>query len=527
MNSTSENHIRLIQSLQNPAVWPEGRGPDQVIETHISTVLLVGDYAYKIKKPLNLGFLDFSTLERRHHFCLEEVRLNGRLAPDIYIDVIPIAGTLEAPQPFGKGAAIAYAVRMRRFDQAGLLSEHPQLLTVEQVERLAEQLVLFHGAIEVADPGTAFGNPDIVALPMRENFVQLRSLLEDQTLLESVQQIEQWTEEQVVRLAPHLQERKAAGFIRECHGDLHLGNIALENGKPLIFDGIEFNPNLRWIDVISELAFLLMDLDEKGLQSSAQRLLNRYLELSGDYAALPLLRFYQVYRATVRAKVTAIRLTQEGLEPVVHRQLQEDLINYLELATDYTRTKETGLMITHGLSGSGKSTHTQDCLEALPAIRVRSDIERRRLAGLAPSQSSGSDTGSGIYQAEFSIKTYQRLQELSALIVRAGWVAIVDATFLRRTDRESFRLLADEMNVPFVILVFEVPEEVLRKRVLRRQEQGQDPSEATLEVLEKQLKTVQPLSIEERQFALLVESDHLPIEQIVGRIQGKASPAEA
>ncbi|MCW8950281.1 MAG: AAA family ATPase, partial [Sedimenticola sp.] len=273
--------------------------------------------------------------------------------------------------------------------------------------------------------------------------------------------------------------------------------------------------------------FLLMDLDEKGLQSSAQRLLNRYLELSGDYAALPLLRFYQVYRATVRAKVTAIRLTQEGLEPVVHRQLQEDLINYLELATDYTRTKETGLMITHGLSGSGKSTHTQDCLEALPAIRVRSDIERRRLAGLAPSQSSGSDTGSGIYQAEFSIKTYQRLQELSALIVRAGWVAIVDATFLRRTDRESFRLLADEMNVPFVILVFEVPEKVLRKRVLRRQEQGQDPSEATLEVLEKQLKTLQPLSIEERQFALLVESDHLPIEQIVGRIQGKASPAEA
>ncbi|MCW8889867.1 MAG: AAA family ATPase [Sedimenticola sp.] len=519
MNSLIENHTRLIQSLRHGAVWPEGKGPDQVIETHISTVLLVGDYAYKIKKPLDLGFLDFSTLTRRHHFCQEEVRLNGRLAPDIYLDVIPITGSVESPRPFGEGEAINYAVRMRRFDQAGLLAAHPELLSRDQIDCLADQLVSFHESIAVAGAETPFGDPAVVAQPMWENFSQLRGLLDDPTLLDSLKVVEQWTEAQAVRLSPILKQRKAAGFIRECHGDLHLGNIALEGDRLLIFDGIEFNPDLRWIDVISELAFLLMDLDEKGLRALAQRLLNRYLELSGDYAALPLLRFYQVYRAMVRAKVTAIRLNQQ-LEPAAQPPLKRALTQYLDLAMSYMAPQATGLIITQGLSGSGKSTHTQVCLETLPAIRIRSDVERRRLAGLAPSQPSDSDIDAGIYQAAFTQKTYQHLLALARLIIDAGWVAIVDATFLRKRDRACFRQLAEAKHLPFLILEFKLSEEELRARIIRRQEQGLDPSEATVEVLEKQIQTVQPVSGEEQQDALLIVSDHLPMEQIAARIEG-------
>jgi len=527
LNLDSENHTRLIHSLADPVIWPEGVGPDQVIETHISTVLLVGDYAYKIKKPLNLGFLDFSTLSRRRHFCLEEVRLNGRLAPSIYIDVIPITGSFEKPQPFGEGEAIAYAVRMRRFDQSGLLSDHPELLTNEQVDGLAEQLVSFHAEVKVAGSETAFGRPEVVVLPMRENFEQIRALTDQLPLLDKLEDLASWTKQQAEHLSPVLLERKTMGFIRECHGDLHLGNIALNKGELLIFDGIEFNPSLRWIDVISELAFLLMDLDEKGLHGSAQRLLNRYLELSGDYAAVTLLRFYQVYRAMVRAKVTAIRLNQEGLDENVQTQLKVEFHNYLELAGTYTQSQAVGIIITHGFSGSGKSTQAQLVLQAFPAIRIRSDSERRRIAGLAPTQSSQSDTGGGIYQADFTARTYGRLKALAALIVRAGWVAIVDATFLREADRKLFCKLAEELDVPFLILDLKVAENCLRDRIRQRQQQGQDASEATLKVLDAQLEAAHPLTLEELKTALVVENDHLPIERILARLKGRAFPADS
>lgn len=511
--SQSNHHARLIERLRQPACWPDGIGPDQVIETHISTVLLVGDYAYKIKKPLNLGFLDFSTLARRQHFCQEEIRLNGRLAPDTYLDVIPIGGTLDAPQPFA-GPAIEYAVRMRRFSQSGLLSEHLELVTPSLVDRLADRLASFHAEVDRVDRSTTLGDAEAVLFPMRENFAQTRPLTEDTRALALLERIARWSEARAEQLAPLLRQRKAGGFIRECHGDLHLGNIALDGEALLIFDGIEFNPALRWIDVISELAFLLMDLDQKGLRPLARRLLNRYLELSGDYAGLPLLGFYQVYRAMVRAKVTAIRLAQPDISPEMQEELTAEFNSYLQLALRYTEAGGGGLIITHGLSGSGKSTQTMTCIEQLPAVRVRSDVERRRLAGVEGSRSSGSALGGGIYAANFSARTYERLQQLAAEIIQSGRVAIVDATFLRQTDRERFSEQARDLGVPFLILDFRVPEPVLRQRIQRRQQQGGDPSEATLDVLEQQITSAEPLSVDELKSVVAVESDHLPMDEI-------------
>lgn len=513
-----DEHRRLIQGLRQPACWPDGIGPDRVIETHISTVLLVGEYAYKIKKPLDLGFLDFSTLARRREFCEEEIRLNRRLAPDIYLEVVPFSGTPEAPQPFGKGEAIEYAVRMRRFSQDGLLSEHLEQVTPTLVDRLAERLAAFHAAIKAADGATDFGSPDRVRSPMRENFTQIRALIQDQVVLRQLDQLADWTERQATELEPLLHERKIGGFIRECHGDLHLGNIALEDGELLIFDGIEFNPGLRWIDVISELAFLLMDLDEKGLETLTQRLLNHYLELSGDYTGLPLLRFYQVYRAMVRAKVTAIRLSQGDVAATERTRLEAELGRYLSLAMRYTEPRPGGLIITHGLSGSGKSTGAQACTEQLPAVRIRADVERRRLAGIGTSAASGSALNEGIYTKDFSMRAYERLSQLAGSVVKAGQVAIVDATFLRREDRERFRLQAAALGVPFLILDFRLPEALLRQRIQRRQQQGGDPSEATLAVLEQQLATADPLSVRELKSVVAVESGHLPLAEIRVRL---------
>lgn len=512
--SPSNHHAQLVEQLRKPTCWPGKVGPDQVIETHISSVLLVGDYAYKIKKPLDLGFLDFSTLERRRHFCREEIRLNGRLAPDVYLEVTPISGTPEAPEPFGEGPAIEYAVRMRRFDQSGLLSEHLELVTPSLAERLAERLAGFHTEIDRVASGETWGDPEVVLFPMRENFAQIRELTRDAPVLALLEQLADWTETRAAQLIPLLRERKAGGFIRECHGDLHLGNIALEGKRLLIFDGIEFNPALRWIDVISELAFLLMDLEEKGLQAQARRLLNRYLELSGDYGALPLLRFYQVYRAMVRAKVAAIRLAQPDISSDIQDQLTAEFNNYLQLALRYTEAGRGGLLITHGLSGSGKSTQTLNCIDQLAAVRVRSDLERRRLAGLDGAQSSGSALGGGIYSADFSARTYARLRQLAAQIIESDRVAIVDATFLRRADRQPFGKLAEELDVPLLILDFRLPESLLRQRIQQRQQQGGDPSEATLEVLERQLATAEPLSGEELRYVAVVESDRLPMDEV-------------
>ncbi|MEJ1396755.1 MAG: AAA family ATPase [Candidatus Sedimenticola sp. (ex Thyasira tokunagai)] len=493
-----DDNRRLITALRNSAP----REGTEVIETHISTVLLVGDYAYKIKKPLDLGFLDFSTLQRRHHFCEEEVRLNGRLAPDTYLDVVAITGTVAAPQLGGEGEAIEYAVRMRRFPAEGLLSQHADLLTTEMLDTIADRLARFHGEVDVAGADVGYGDPEILIEPMRHNFDQVDRLVDDAVAVERVTRLAHWTEERYQQLHGQLLKRKAEGAIRECHGDLHLGNITLVEGEVLIFDGIEFSPELRWIDTMSELAFLTMDLEERGRSDLSGRLLNRYLELTGDYGGVGVFRFYQVYRAMVRAKVSVIRLRQESVDETERRQMMVDFNTYIDLAEHYTRVQAPALVITHGLSGSGKSTQAARCIEALPAVRLRSDVERKRLAGPASAEMSDSALDGGIYTAEFSRQTYERLLELAAGVVEAGFIAIVDATFLKQGQRWPFQQLAERTAVPFIILDFDVPERELRVRIERRLQEGADPSEANLQVLAQQIATEEPLTVQEQTHAL-------------------------
>ena len=490
-------HSKLIQGLLKFDAWPWPVDHIEPIDTHISTVLLVGDYAYKIKKPLDLGFLDFTTLEKRKHFCEEELRLNGRLAPHIYLDLVAITGTPEQPQIGGDGPVIDYAVRMQQFPPDALLSTHLQLLTPELMDRMATTIAQFHQMIERADPGAGYGSADAVLVPINRNFAKIRELLDDAEELARLEQLERWTLQQHSKLQEVFERRRQAGFIRECHGDMHLGNIALVDDEILIFDGIEFNDELRWIDLINEIAFLIMDLDEKGRSGLGQRFLNSYLQQTGDYEGLVLMRFYQLYRALVRTMVAVIRLEQEDLPEDERTEVLAEYRAYLAQADGYTQPNQPALAITCGVSGSGKSFATLPLISDWPAIRIRSDVERKRLTGLDALAESQAGLGQSIYSTDSSERTYARLLQLAETILNAGYNIIVDATFLQQARRQPFQELAERLEVSFILLDFQVPEEMLRQRVVQRHRDRGDPSEATIEVLEAQLASQEPLTASE------------------------------
>jgi aminoglycoside phosphotransferase family enzyme/predicted kinase len=469
-----------------------------VIETHISFVLLDGTFAYKIKKAVDLDFLDFTTLPARRFYCGEELRLNRRLAPSLYLDVVPITGTVDAPVLDGHGTAIEYAVKMRQFDQDGLLSRVLERgeLTPARVDEIAEAVASFHGRAARAAPEAPFGRPAGVMRPVRQNFVQMLAAVSQPGDRAQLEQLLAWTEAEAARLTPVFEQRNRDGFVRECHGDLHLGNIALVDGRATLFDCIEFSPSMRWIDVMSDVGFLVMDLRDHGRPGLAARLLNAYLETTGDYAGLAVLRFYAVYRALVRAKIACLRMAQTT-DAGERARLVEEYRTYLALATAETSPAHRGIVITHGVTGSGKTTRAREIVESAGAIRIRSDVERKRLAGLDAGARTGSALGGGMYTIEASRRTYLKLAAMAREVVAAGYPVVVDAAFLERWQRDLLRGTAAGLHVPFAILDCPAPEPVLRERVRQRLEDGHDASEATIDVLEHQLATAEPLAADE------------------------------
>ncbi|MCB1778174.1 MAG: AAA family ATPase [Candidatus Competibacteraceae bacterium] len=485
----------LITALLRPDCYAHPATTVEHVQTHISHLLLVGDYAYKIKKPVNLGFLDFTSLEHRHYYCQQELRLNGRLAPDLYLACLAIGGDPRHPV-LGAEPAIEYAVWMRRFPQETLLDRRLAAGRLENchIEGLARQLAGFHQTIPLADPTTPFGEPEQVLQPMLDNFTAIRPRLSDLDDRAILAEVERWTLDASARWRGRLMERKACGWIREGHGDLHLGNMILtDDGQVTIFDGIEFNDALRWIDVMNDLAFLIMDLQAHRVGHFAQRALNVWLEYSGDFAGVALLNYYQVYRAMVRAKVNAIQARQEGIADADCIAARERCRDYLRLALALTQEPAPFLLITHGVSGSGKSRRSGQLMEVCSgAIRIRADVERKRLFGLCPLDDSRSRFGQGLYTPEASARTYQRLLELAQELLAAKHPVLVDATFLKRAHREPFRELATRHGVPFILLACGADADTLRERVAARRERGDDAAEADVDVLERQLQFVEP-----------------------------------
>ena len=517
-NSAPSIQQTLIQSLQHGRCYDHATDQVELIETHISWLLLAGPYAYKIKKAINLGFLDYSELEQRHFFCDEEIRLNSRTAADIYLETVTINGTPEHPVINGAGPVVEYAVKMQRFPDDALLSHRLKAhhFSKGQLDQLAGQLARFHASIPSVNPRSPLGTPEAIFQPVAENFEQIAERVGDNKTLGRLNTLRDWSREAYEHLRPLFQQRHDEGFIRECHGDLHLNNMVQIDDEIQFFDGIEFNKRLRWIDVISELAFLIMDLKAKGRTDYARRLLNHYLSNTGDYAGLALLRFYIVYRAMVRAKVAAIEISQH---PEQTETKWKPFFEYLELAEQHTQTSPAFMLITHGVSGSGKTYYSQLLAEALDIIHIRSDVERKRLHGLSALDESSSEIETGIYTSDATTRTYQHLLQMAENIIKSGYAVLIDATFLQHQWRDAFYSRAQALGIPYSIIHFTAPPEELEKRIQQRQAEKTDASEADIKVLKNQQMSEEELTNDEWTYTLTIDSSHKDaITQIINHL---------
>ncbi len=492
---------RMIQAL-----WaalresPGGERGVELIETHISWVLIAGDRAWKLKKAIAPGFLDFTSLARRRHFCEEELRLNRRLAPALYLDVVPVTGSAAAPRLGGEGRVIDWAVAMRAFDRNGQWDRLAArgALGPRHVDALAERIARLHTESPGARVDSGFGSPESVRSTMQDTLRALRDAAGDDEAAHAVEHLTRWEAATYPVLEPVFAQRAAEGHVRECHGDLHLENVAEVDGQTIAFDGIEFNPALRWVDTTSEVAFMAMDLAAHRLPALAHRFTNACHERSGDYDGLRTWRWYCVYRALVRARVAAMRGDADAQA------------GYLAVALQGAQPPHPALIATHGFSGSGKSTLASALVESLGAIRLRADIERRRVAGLDAFSHRASRPDASLYSAAMNAATYDRLFDLAVPALEGGLPVVLDATFLARPQRERARAFADSHGVPFVLLDLPADRAVLRERIDRRTAIGDDPSEADLHVLERQFSGADPIGDDEAD-AVLACPDGAPL----------------
>jgi len=470
----------LFRALRNPSAIPGG-GPVEHIETHISHVYLAGDFAYKLKKPVNFGFLDFTTRDRRRHFCDEELRLNRRLAPDWYIDVVPVCRDggryWLAPGGCATGSATESAVRMKRLPEGGLLDRLATVsqLRVETMDNIATQLATFHAHADRSPAIRQLGGIDAIRAPAIQNFEQMERFVGKVFDHGAHQDLRNNT---VGFLETHhdwFVARQHSGQIIDGHGDLHLRNMCLADRQVVIFDCIEFNPALRAGDTMNDIGFLTMDLDHRRLPAHRNRFLNQYLEQSADYAGLPVLDFYQSYRACVRAKVSALEIEQDPA-------LAGEARAYLALAAQYFRPAGAGLLVTCGLSGSGKTTIARQLADVTGAVVIRSDAIRKHLCGV-PLLARGN---SSMYAPDVTTRTYDALRRHAHAVIASGRWVILDAVHAYRHERQAAAALAQELSVPFGIVHCTAPVHDLRER-LRQRMARPDVSDAGVAVLDQQI----------------------------------------
>ena len=502
-----------------PEAYPHPVATITLRETHISWVLLTGNVAYKVKKPVRLDFLDFSTLAARRHYCQEELRLNRRTAPDLYLDVVPITGSPAVPMIGGAGQPIEYALKMRQFPQDAELNRQ---LAAGRADGAAfrafgARMVRFHEACSTGKSGH-FGHPVRIRERLETNLAQTEPLLDAQELA-TLGPVAAWLRRAADELAPVLAERAGSAMVRECHGDLHLGNLVVLGDAITAFDCIEFDPALRWIDVIDDVAFLVMDLLVNEREDLAFAFLDSYLQESGDYAGLQLLGLYVVHRSVVRAKVAAVA---RAAAEAAGREATSSVGRHLEFAERYGRRAAPALLITHGLPASGKSSVAQALVETLPAVRISSDIERKRLAGIGRHDRSSSPPGAGLYDQSHNQATYGMLVESAEAALLAGVNVIADASFLSAERRELMYSLARRLNVPFCIVDCQAPVPVLAQRLDARALKPHD-SEADRGVLAYALEHQDPLRADEAAAIAVVDTTApLDAQSLVAQIRALA-----
>jgi uncharacterized protein len=497
-----------LSDLLTPQAYPHPVQAIEVIETHMSWVLLTGEYAYKIKRPVQYAFVDMRTLGQRAHFCGEELRLNARFAPDLYLDVCAIVTTAEGRlQVNGRGIIVEYAVRMRQFsreDELDRLLDAGQIGLAE-LDRFGQSLAVIHAGMPVVSPQQVFGQPDRVAAELLKNHDECLQVLASSESAAACAALRLPLEAKIAATRPWLEARRSQGRVRECHGDLHSRNIVHLRTGLTGFDCLEFEPAFRWVDVAEEVAMLLADLKSRGYHDHAHAFLSGYLTESGDYDACAGINLYEAHHALVRAKVAAIS-AHSITDARTRLRWQAECAQLLACAGRALGEHRPVVLLTCGLSGSGKTWLARQLAARLHLLHLRSDVERKRTMGLAPQVASHSLPGLGLYTADVSEALYQRLCEHCAAILRGGYSVVVDATFGSRHWRRLFQDLAARLAVPLYVIECRAPRATLLARIEQRQSQAHDPSEADANVLDWQSQHFGPIAADENLDIIVVDT---------------------
>ena len=470
----------LVQAMLDPSFYPHEVQRIELVETHISWVFLTGPYAYKVKKAVDFGFLDFTSLAKRRFFISEELRLNRRLSPEVYLGIVEIKEKGGRFSLEGEGETVEVALKMRELRRdwrLDLLLER-KLLPSGAMELLGQKIALFHREA-LTDPYiSSFGEPEKVMVNIKENFDQTEEFIDLTIPRNWYETLKEYSFAFLKDQRDLFYQRIRGGFIREGHGDLHTENIYWDGERLYILDCIEFNERFRYQDNASDVAFLTMDLEAKGFEEESWRFLNAYLETSGDFDLLKLLKFYKIYRAYVRGKIESfkIQMVEEA-----RRRAQ----GYFELAFNYLKAKRRPFLVaTCGLIGSGKTTLAKELASKLGAVLVRSDSIRKLSLGLSPSEHRFEPFGEGIYSSEITERIYNLMMEIAGKVIKEYYPVILDGSFSKRWQRNLVKELSSELKIPYLFLYTKCPYELLLERLQKRE----DISDGRPEILDDQIK---------------------------------------
>jgi hypothetical protein len=482
----------LVQALLEPKAYPEAPGKIELVQTQMSFIFLADDYAYKVKKPVNLGYLDYTTQEKRQFYCHREVELNRRLCPEVYLGVVPITRDREAILVAGRGEVIEHAVKMRRLPQEAMMDVllANNRVSPEMITSVAQKLAAFHQKAETNAKISAFGQVGTITQNTEENFSQTEKYIGKTISLAKYQHIKDYTDSFIKGNASVFGKRIAQGRIRDCHGDLHAAHICFANGI-CIYDCIEFNDRFRYCDVASEVAFLAMDLDHYGRADLSRSFVNAYVDRSQDRELREVINFYKCYRAYVRGKVESFKLDDPYIAPAEKSQTLEIATSYFDLAHAYTRSRPI-LFITTGLVGTGKTFLAQTLAKRLGLVVISSDITRKLLAGIPVTEHRFEEFDGGIYSAEFSRKTYAQMFSGAGDILSEGGSVVLDASFIRAEERLEAKRLAKETGADFFIIECRLDEKTIKRRLARRLKQG-SVSDGRWEIYQPQKKAFAPV----------------------------------
>lgn len=500
----------MIAAMSRPEFYPHSPDSVRVMQTHISHVFLAGDEVYKVKKPVRFTFLDFSRLDRRRFFCHEEVRLNRRLAEDVYRGVVSICKTGDGYR-LGDEAdpeAVEYAVHMRRLpDECTLdcLLERNEA-NAEMMDLVAKRLSDFHRRAEAGPAVAANGSPGAIMRILQDNFINVQSFRDQTIAARDDDAIQDFSDDFMMRYGKLFLRRQDEDRIRDCHGDLHSEHLCFAE-RLIIFDCIEFNTHLRYCDVASEVAFLAMDLDYHRRRDLAEHLVYRYAEYAQDPDVTKLASFYKCYRAYVRGKVDSLKSVESEVDVEERAAAAASARRHFELAYRYTWDNSPSIVVVCGLSGSGKSLLATMLSHRTGFIAVNSDVVRKHLAGLSATAHQAAGYEEGLYDPKHSVRTYQALLEAASSELEAGHGVILDATFMKRSDRDAVRKLAASCQAPVLFVECHCSEEIVRKRLAERARHGKTVSDADGAIYLEQRRRFEPFGADEADHCLRLDTD--------------------